>query len=252
MLHGKQAHHAHAEDQSAPQPAPGEAGAAPAPHDADGGTVGHHVQEENERLVAALATVRAAVTLSDPRVADQPLIYVNAAFTAITGYPAAEAVGRNCRFLQGPETDRAVVAQIRAAIAAGESLTCELLNYRKDGTPFWNEVTISPVRSAEGEVHTFIGLQHDITARKQAEQDRREEQEQRVRAVTHSAREAVVSADVEGQITFWSTGAQALFGYTEEDARRRALPDLLPVPYRAACTAFLASVATGDRLARLG
>ena len=252
MPHGKQAHHAHAEDQDAPQPAPGEAGAAPAPHDADGGAVGRHVQEENERLVAALATVRAAVTLSDPRLPDQPLIYVNAAFTAITGYPAAEAVGRNCRFLQGPETDRVVVAQIRAAIAAGESLTCELLNYRKDGTPFWNEVMISPVRSAEGEVHTFIGLQHDITARKQAEQDRRAEQEQRVRAVTHSTREAVVSADLEGQITFWSTGAQALFGYTEEDALRRALPDLLPVPYRAACTALLASVATGDRLARLG
>ena len=252
MPDGEQAHHAHAEDQDTQQPAHAEPGAVPAPHAAAGSVTPRRLQEENERLVAALSSVRAAVTLSDPRLPDQPLIYVNAAFTAITGYTAQEVVGRNCRFLQGPQTDRAVVAQIRAAIAAGESLSVELLNYRKDGTPFWNEVALSPVRTAGGEVHTFIGLQHDITARKQAEQVSRLEQEQRVRAVTHSAREAVISADPQGQITFWSTGARALFGYTEEEASRRTLPDLLPVRYRATCAAFLASVARGDRRELVG
>jgi len=124
MPHGEQAHGAPAGDQDVlPQPAQGEPGAAPASPDAEGGALQRHGQEENERLVAALSTVGAAVTLSDPRVPDQPLIYVNAAFTAITGYPAAEVVGRNCRFLQGPETDRVVVARLRAAIVAGESLT---------------------------------------------------------------------------------------------------------------------------------
>jgi len=247
MPDGEQAHHARAENHHAQQLAHVEPGAVPASHDVAEMVTPRHMQEENERLVAALSSVRAAVTLSDPRLPDQPLIYVNPAFTAITGYTAEDVVGRNCRFLQGPETDRAVVAQLRAAIAAGESLTVELLNYRKDGTPFWNEVAISPVRTAGGEVHTFIGLQHDITARKQAEQQGKEEQEQRVRAVTHSAREAVISADPHGQITFWSPGARALFGYTEEEARQRTLPDLLPGRYRTACAAFLASVARGDR-----
>jgi len=216
------------------------------------GTHGQRVEEEKDRLAVAIAHVRAAVTLSDPRLPDQPLIYVNPAFTAITGYTAVEVVGRNCRFLQGPATDPAAVTRIRAAIAAGAALTIELLNYRKDGTPFWNELYISPVRNAQGEVHTYVGLQHDITARKQAEQTLRAEHESQVRAVTHSVREAVISADAQGTITFWSTGAQVIFGYTAEEALGRPLVSLLPSASRDAAATVLATVGVSDGPEMLG
>ncbi|MDA8363866.1 MAG: EAL domain-containing protein [Gammaproteobacteria bacterium] len=101
--------------------------------------------------------------------ADQACIYVNAAFTQITGYPAAEAIGRNCRFLQGPETEPAAVARVHAALAKFEAVNADILNYRKDGSPFWNALAITPLRNAQGEVTHFVGTQRDITERKQLE-----------------------------------------------------------------------------------
>ena len=120
---------------------------------------------------AVLAT-DVSFTISDPALPDNPLIWVNPAFTRITGYPMEEVVGHNCRFLQGPATDRAVVDRMREALAAQESITVTLLNYRKDGTAFWNEVSMSPVFDGEGRLTNFVGVQADVTARVQAEAER--------------------------------------------------------------------------------
>ena len=84
----------------------------------------------------------------------------------MTGYPVAEVLGRNCRFLQGPDTDPAAVAEIRAALAEDRECVVEILNYRKDGTTFWNRLSITPVRESSGEVTHFIGVQSDVTARR--------------------------------------------------------------------------------------
>ncbi|MFB6352990.1 MAG: bacterio-opsin activator domain-containing protein [Halobacteriales archaeon] len=109
------------------------------------------------------------ITISDPDRPDNPLIYANEAFERVTGYPAAEVVGRNCRFLQGAETDPEAVAALREAIDAAEPVTVELVNYTRDGEPFWNEVTVAPLRDAEGRVTNYVGFQVDVTQRKEAQ-----------------------------------------------------------------------------------
>ncbi len=104
-----------------------------------------------------------SISLVDARRPDQPIIYVNRGFEHLTGYTREECVGRNCRFLQGPDTDRAVVDRIRHAVHNGEDLIADLLNYRKDGSTFWNRLSLKPVRNAAGDLTHIIGIQSDIT-----------------------------------------------------------------------------------------
>ena len=110
--------------------------------------------------------------ISDPRRPDNPLVWVNPAFSRVTGYTAEDVVGRNCRFLQGPSTDRAAVAQIADDLAAGRSSDVTLLNYRADGTAFWNHLSISPVLDGEGRLVAHVGVQSDVTARMAADAER--------------------------------------------------------------------------------
>lgn len=123
-----------------------------------------------ELLDRALAAAGEGIVIADARQPDMPLIYVNPAFEAVTGYAAPEVIGRNCRFLQGPGTDSQTLEVIRRALADRCGCVVELLNYRKDGTPFWNRLSITPVADVAGEVTHFIGVQSDITARRLAEQ----------------------------------------------------------------------------------
>jgi PAS domain S-box-containing protein len=110
------------------------------------------------------------ITIADFSLPDRPLVYVNRAFCETTGYAITEALGRNCRYLQGPETDPESVAELRQAVDAGESASVELLNYRRDGEEFWNRVDIAPIETVDGEVTHYVGFQTDITARVRAEQ----------------------------------------------------------------------------------
>ena len=117
----------------------------------------------------ALAVAAEGVTIADARLPDRPLIYANEGFERMTGYPVAEVMGRNCRFLQGPDTDATAVAKIRSALTECRECVVEILNYRKDRTTFWNRLSITPVRDGSGEVTHFIGIQSDVTARRLAE-----------------------------------------------------------------------------------
>ena len=125
----------------------------------------------------ALGVAAEGVTIADARQPDRPLIYVNEGFERLTGYPAAEVLGRNCRFLQGPDSDATAVAEIRAALREHRECVVEILNYRKDGTAFWNRLSITPVRDSSGEVTHFIGIQSDVTARRLAEDGLRRSKE---------------------------------------------------------------------------
>jgi PAS domain S-box-containing protein len=109
------------------------------------------------------------ITLSDPSLEDNPVVYANEAFERLTGYPRETVVGRNCRFLQGEASDPEAVREMAEAIADERPVSVELVNYRADGTAFWNEVTIAPLRNAAGTVTHFVGFQNDVTARKEAE-----------------------------------------------------------------------------------
>jgi sigma-B regulation protein RsbU (phosphoserine phosphatase) len=91
-------------------------------------------------------------------------------FTRLTGYPVDSVIGRNCRFLQGPGTDPDTVSRLRDAIAGGLQCTVQLLNYRQDGTSFWNRLSVTPVRDESGLVTNYIGVQSDVTEQKNAEE----------------------------------------------------------------------------------
>jgi PAS domain S-box-containing protein len=118
----------------------------------------------------ALAATAEGVTIADARLPDNPIIYANAGFVRLTGYSVEEVLGRNCRFLEGPDTDWETLEKLRAALREKHGCTVQLLNYRKDGTTFWNRLSITPVRDDSGRVTHFIGVQSDVTEQKLAEQ----------------------------------------------------------------------------------
>jgi PAS domain S-box-containing protein len=118
----------------------------------------------------ALDVAAEGITIADARLPARPLIYANDGFERLTGYPVGEVLGRNCRFLQGPESDPTAVAEIRAAIAEQRECIVEILNYRRDGRSFWNRLSVTPVRDESGVVTHFIGIQSDVTARREAEE----------------------------------------------------------------------------------
>ncbi|MFB6111218.1 MAG: PAS domain-containing protein [Halobacteriaceae archaeon] len=118
----------------------------------------------------AIDAAAQGITIVDAAAEDEPLIYANEAFERITGYPVPEILGRNCRFLQGENTDPKTVQRIHDAIEAGEAVTVEILNYRRDGTPFWNRLEIVPIADETGTITHFLGLQQDITQRKEREE----------------------------------------------------------------------------------
>ncbi len=116
-------------------------------------------------LVRAISEASVSIAIADCLTADYPLVYVNPAFERLTGYRAEEILGRNCRFLQNSETDRRQVDAMRRALDAGRDVRVTLRNVRRDGTGFWNDVHLSPVRDAEGRLTHYLGYQTDITER---------------------------------------------------------------------------------------
>ncbi|MFN3677401.1 MAG: histidine kinase famiy protein [Sphingomonas pseudosanguinis] len=124
---------------------------------------------QSDIFFAAVKTTRMPMIVTDPRQPDNPIVFCNEAFSFMTGYSEEEILGTNCRFLQGPETDRDVVAQIRAAVERRDEIAVELLNYRKNGSTFWNALFISPVYDDAGELVYFFSSQLDISRRREAE-----------------------------------------------------------------------------------
>lgn len=131
--------------------------------------VAGHASEDP--FAAAFKATPMPMLITDPRQHDNPIIFANQAFCDLTGYSRDELVGLNCRLLQGPDTDRVAVDRIRQAIAEERAVTESIVNYRKDGSPFWNAVFISPVRNAAGEVVYFFASQLDFTAVRNKELD---------------------------------------------------------------------------------
>ncbi|RSL32468.1 PAS domain-containing protein [Salibacterium salarium] len=115
-------------------------------------------------------SARVGVIITDPDQEDNPIIYVNEGFVQLTGYSPDEILGKNCRFLQGTQTDHGTVANIRHAISQQKAVSTEILNYRKDGSLFWNELHIDPIYVEEENKYYFIGVQKDITKQKHAEE----------------------------------------------------------------------------------
>ncbi|MFK0335147.1 PAS domain-containing protein [Rhizobium sp. NPDC090275] len=127
----------------------------------------NQVSSGSDPFAAAMRASRMPMIITDPRRPDNPIIFVNEAFAALTGYSRQEALGRNCRFLQGPGTNSDDVDKIRQAVAEKRPIEMDLLNYRKDGSLFWNRLLVSPVFD-DGELTYFFASQYDATLERTA------------------------------------------------------------------------------------
>ena len=160
----------------------------------DGAVSGHAVSNfaalaEPSKLLGTIMSSSVALLLTD---AEERIVDVSPAFLHDSGYTRAEVLGRTPRFLQGPKTDRAALDVLRHGIDAGVSCQTELLNYRKDGSEFWVQITIDPIRDASGRIAYFVAVQSDITDYKHRQLD-----DQRLLEVTQ---EAVVVTDLDGRV----------------------------------------------------
>lgn len=119
------------------------------------------------RLAIDLATtverIQSNFVISDPTLPDCPIVFSSDAFLELTGYRREEVLGRNCRFLQGEDTDRGTVEELKKAIKQGDEITVRLLNYKKNGKPFWNLLTVAPIKDSEGKPRFLVGIQVDVT-----------------------------------------------------------------------------------------
>mmetsp|Transcript_1009 Transcript_1009/g.1285 ORF Transcript_1009/g.1285 Transcript_1009/m.1285 type:complete len:314 (-) Transcript_1009:449-1390(-) len=118
--------------------------------------------EPDFRLVESLTTSQQNFTVSDPSLPDNPIVYASQGFLDLTGYRMDQILGRNCRFLQGPGTDPKAVEIIRKGVAEGRDMSVCLLNYKADGTPFWNQFFVAPLRDANDQIVNFVGVQCEV------------------------------------------------------------------------------------------
>ena len=147
------------------------------PDDASWGKLLQERHQAEQRLNdLAIREATQAVIITNAQDPVNPIVYASPGFERLTGYSTSEVLGRNCRFLQGADTDRSVVDEIRKAIRECRPFIGDLLNYRKDGTPFWNELSIKPHRDTSGVVVWFIGVLTEVTARKTMEMRLRQSQ----------------------------------------------------------------------------
>jgi PAS domain S-box-containing protein len=170
-------------------------------------------KRELELKERAMDEATVGITISDPDTEDNSLVYVNDGFVDQTGYSRDAALGRNCRFLQADDRDQSALDDLRDAIAAERPSTVELRNYRDDGELFWNRLSVTPVYDDDGELVNYIGIQQDVTERKERERELRAEREQ-FRLLVESADEyAFIVVGEDGAIQTWNDGAENLFGY---------------------------------------
>lgn len=162
---------------------------------------------------AAINSTSESIVIADVSEAECPLIFVNKTFVSTTGYTEEESLGRNCRFLQGPETNLATVKRISDSVKKREPLKVEILNYKKDGTPFWNELTLKPF--VFGERDYYVGVQSDITERK-----RRYEWAELMEKAADACQESILITDLrkpDNPIVFANKGFERMTGYTKSE-----------------------------------
>jgi PAS domain S-box-containing protein len=165
-------------------------------------------------LKQALDAAPDGVVITDQTRPDAPIVYANPAFERISGYPASEILGRNCRFLQGDDREQAGVSSVREAVEKAEEATVVLRNYRKDGTPFWNRLHLAPVFNTEGAVTHFVGIQEDIT-REREEAAAREQ----LLEIVEATPDLVMVIDSDGRILYLNQGGPRSLDLAEAAAQ---------------------------------
>ena len=177
-------------------------------------------QEEQVRLLqSVVVNTHDAVLITEAEPIDQSgsrILYANDAFTRMTGYSLEEVLGKTPRILNGPKTDPAELNKVRAALSRWQPVTVELINYRKDNSEFWVEISIVPVANKDGGYTHWISVQRDITERKQAEQALRQSEE-RFRSLIENALDIITILDADGTVRYDSPSVEKVLGYPSAD-----------------------------------
>ncbi|WP_428776133.1 PAS domain S-box protein [Vibrio sp.] len=195
----------------------------------------------HQRIVDSTKT---AIIVCDVQQPDQPIVYVNRAFEQLTGYLERDVLGRNCRFLQGSDTDQPELLQIRKAIGAGKSCQGIVRNYRKDGSLFYNQFSIDPVYNDHNQLTHYTGILTDVTEarleddhlQRQLEQQIAErsqqyrESENRLRSVFDTATDGLVVVDCHLHISDMNRSLELMFGRSRSELLGQYLPDLILTP----------------------
>jgi PAS domain S-box-containing protein len=190
------------------------------------GDPGRPASEEMRRLLdRAVAASSNGIVITDPRMPDDPIVYVNPAFERISGYPVDEVLGHNCRFLQGEDRDQPALDELRSALSEERESRVVLRNYRKDGTPFWNELYVSPVHDEEGRLTNFVGVQNDITERRRIE-DVLRESEERFRATFDHAAIGAAQVGIDGSWLRVNRRLGEIVGYEPEELLQTTFQDI--------------------------
>lgn len=188
------------------------------------------LEQKNRQLRLYFNAIEATTTglvITDPSQEGMPIIFCNQAFTELTGYSRGEVLGRNCRFLQKDDREQPALAAIRKAIEEERSCDVLLRNYRKDGTLFWNELKISPIKNDQGEVEHFVGIQNDVTELITTQEALKSAKEQWEGIVSQSPN--LIQISVDGVIRFVNKVGANLQGFDHPDeAIGKSIYDLYP------------------------
>ncbi|POG55569.1 PAS domain S-box protein [Haloferax marisrubri] len=206
---------------------------------------GDELEAKLSRRERAMDEAPIGIVLTDPHAADNPIVYANEQFTDLTGYRRDEVLGRNCRFLQGERTDEAAVDELRTAVEEREPVTTELLNYRKDGTEFWNRVRVAPLFDDDGVIDFFVGFQDDITPRKTYEELLRSNTARLEALFEHSPDLVVVHQD-DGTIQDVNQRMCEELGYSEAELVGKTVWDLDPSSDPARSKSFWAELPANE------
>ena len=182
-------------------------------------------QAQLQLLESVIIHANDAVLITEAAPIDPPgprILYANPAFTVMTGYATAEIIGQSPRILQGPNTDRASLDQIRTALKTHQKVRIELINYRKDGSEFWVEMELVPITCSTGQVTHFVAIQRDVSDRKRNEQTLEEQAE-----LINIATDAFLVRDLNNRLLFWSQGAEHTYGWRAEEVLGQNVTGLL-------------------------
>jgi PAS domain S-box-containing protein len=182
-------------------------------------------QEQLKLSDLILKSISQGVIISN---AEQQIISVNDALLSITGYQREDFINKNCRLLQGPQTDLQTINQIRSALEQGQPFAGEIINYRQDGSIFWNDLIITPVLNQQGIISYFIGITRDITTRKNADAALLAQQAQ-LKGMIETAMDAIISTDAAFNIILFNGAAEEMFGYAQQDILGHPIEALIPL-----------------------
>ncbi len=200
------------------------------------------VEQQLRLQAAALEAAASGIVITDPKGA---IHWVNPAFTALSGYGLAEVVGKNPRLLKSGKHSPEFYRDMWDTILSGRVWRGEIVNRRKDGTLYTEELTITPVRSRAGKTTHFVAIAQDITLRKQAEEARAQ-----LAAIVESSDEAIISVALEGHILSWNEGAVRLFGYAAEEIAGREVATLVPPDHASDLKRFPEFLRCGEKVSR--